>query len=84
MRLVGTLPGLGALLHLGMPQFSKDDQYLGPLPRNCGSSRNRLIGQDDVGFKTRGCVAYPPCLRQDLARCIFRCGPAAFRTPLAA
>eukprot|EP00969_Alexandrium_andersonii_P049595 2176850-Alexandrium_andersonii.AAC.1 len=67
-----------------MSHLSKGDQYLGPLQRNCRRSRNRLIGQVDTGFKTRGRAAYPPGMCQDLARCIFSCGPAASRTPPAA
>eukprot|EP00969_Alexandrium_andersonii_P314379 13888589-Alexandrium_andersonii.AAC.1 len=43
-----------------LADFTKDDVYIGPLPRNCGHAHARLIGQDEAGFKTRGAAAHPP------------------------
>ena len=69
-RLMGTVKGLGKMLYLGRPRFTKNShRYIGPLPRNCGHvSHKSLIGVNSEGvFNTAGAAAYPDSMNEEIA-----------------
>ena len=67
-RLAGNLDNMAAFGWTSWPQVSKDGQYRGPLPRNCGHDHAPLIGINDEGvFATQPTAAYPPALCEAIA-----------------
>ena len=61
-RVAGTLPLDAFLVHSGMPQFSSEWVYTGPLPKYCGHKHEDTMVKSNINSKFRSgwFAAYPP------------------------